>query len=65
MVNDYNRMLLKITRLEQSNDWLVNGKNPSKLYAKVSLYWGNGRQTTTIGNIHFVSPCWKLFMASP
>ena len=28
MVNEYNRMLLKIARLEQSNDWLVTGKNP-------------------------------------
>jgi len=39
MVNDYIRMLLKITRLEQSNDWLVTGKNLLKLYAKGPQYW--------------------------
>jgi hypothetical protein len=28
MVNNYNRILLRITHLEQRSAWLVTGKNP-------------------------------------
>lgn len=34
MVDDYKRMLLKLTPLEQSNDWLVTGKNPQSSLPK-------------------------------
>jgi hypothetical protein len=38
MVNDYNRMLRKITHLEQCNAWLIIGKTPVAL-CQETTYW--------------------------
>ena len=53
MVNDYNGILLTITRLGKRNAWFVNRKDALKDLGEWIMILANDRRTITVGKALF------------